>query len=218
MNGSEGLEDGVSISLLASDFSDVTRLHDVLATSLPLPDYYGRNFDALFDVLTDLGAGVRFVISDPARAFELGGALTTTFCEVVQRAGLEVVFESLEPLVRDVDHAAFAAEWVDAWNARDLERILAHYAEDVIVTSPLAARLVPESLGTIRAKGALRAYWTLALAKSGALRFELVDVFSSAGAMVILYRNHRAERVTETLIFDNAGQVTRVVVAVCSTS
>ena len=31
----------------------------------------------------------------------------------------------------------FAQEWVAAWNSRDLERILSHYADDVEVTSPL---------------------------------------------------------------------------------
>lgn len=29
-------------------------LHDTLAASLPLPNWYGRNLDALYDCLTDL--------------------------------------------------------------------------------------------------------------------------------------------------------------------
>jgi len=32
--------------------------------------------------------------------------------------------------------AAFASEWIEAWNARDLERILKRYAHDVEFTSP----------------------------------------------------------------------------------
>lgn len=31
---------------------------------------------------------------------------------------------------------AWAQEWVDAWNARDLERVLAHYADDFEMSSP----------------------------------------------------------------------------------
>lgn len=30
-----------------------------------------------------------------------------------------------------VDITDFAHEWIAAWNAHDLERILAHYADDV---------------------------------------------------------------------------------------
>ncbi len=32
-------------------------LHDALAKELRLPDYYGRNLDALYDILTEQGEG-----------------------------------------------------------------------------------------------------------------------------------------------------------------
>ncbi len=35
----------------------------------------------------------------------------------------------------NVDYDAFAIEWEAAWNAHDLNRILAHYAEDVVFRS-----------------------------------------------------------------------------------
>ena len=38
------------------------------------------------------------------------------------------------------DARAFAAAWADVWNRRNLDAILAHYADDVVLTSPLAAR------------------------------------------------------------------------------
>ena len=37
---------------------------------------------------------------------------------------------------------AFAREWVQAWNRRDLESLLACYADDVEFLSPLAAKLL----------------------------------------------------------------------------
>ncbi len=36
-----------------SDVGDKEALHDKLAHSLPLPDYYGRNLDALYDCLLE---------------------------------------------------------------------------------------------------------------------------------------------------------------------
>ena len=36
----------------------------------------------------------------------------------------------------------FAHEWIAAWNSRDLDRILVHYAPDVVLTSPVAQRIL----------------------------------------------------------------------------
>jgi hypothetical protein len=63
-----------------------------------------------------------------------------------------------------VDARAFAKAWVEAWNAHDLERVLAHYADDVELVSPRARQVVPESGGVIRGKAAPRAYWTQSMA------------------------------------------------------
>jgi hypothetical protein len=112
-----------------------------------------------------------------------------------------------------VDVHAFAREWVDAWNAHDLERVLAHYAEDVELVSPRAAQVVPESGGVIRGKAALRAYWTKAMGSVPDLRFELDDVFTSVSGATILYRNQRGQRVSETFLWNADGRVVRTIIA-----
>ncbi|MBR7046689.1 MAG: barstar family protein [Lachnospiraceae bacterium] len=45
-----------------SGVSDRKGLHDRIQEVLPLPEYYGRNLDALYDALTEFGSGwdVRF--------------------------------------------------------------------------------------------------------------------------------------------------------------
>lgn len=106
----------------------------------------------------------------------------------------------------------YAAEWVATWNARDLDTILGHYADDVVLRSPTAAAVVPDSAGVIVGIGALRAYWTEALAQVPDLHFELDDVFASVGGLTILYRNQRGQRITETLRFTDAGLVDEVLV------
>ena len=42
------------VELLASQMTDKEALHDVLARELELPEWYGRNLDALYDCLTEL--------------------------------------------------------------------------------------------------------------------------------------------------------------------
>lgn len=66
---------------------------------------------------------------------------------------------------------AFARDWIDAWNRRDIEAVLAHYADDAVFVSPKAERFVGSS--RIEGKSALRAYWEAALAQISALRFTL---------------------------------------------
>lgn len=104
---------------------------------------------------------------------------------------------------------SFAAEWIAAWNARDLERILSHYDLEIELVSPLAKRLVPGSGGTIRGLEALRSYWSRGLALNPDLHFELVDALESVSGCTLVYNNHRRQLVAETLFFDEEGKVIR---------
>lgn len=105
------------------------------------------------------------------------------------------------------DPAAFAEQWVQAWNAHDVEAVLAHFSSDVVFTSPVAERVVPQTGGVVRGKEALRDYWTTALGQQPDLRFELVAVYRGSSTLVINYRNHRGQLVNEVLIFGADGLV-----------
>lgn len=54
----------------------------------------------------------------------------------------------------------FANHWVQAWNSHDLDEIMSHYATDVVLVSPVAAKLLNDSSGTVKGREALRAYFT----------------------------------------------------------
>ena len=70
--------------------------------------------------------------------------------------------------------------------------MLAHFAEDVVFTSPVAARVLQDSGGVVRGKDALRAYWTLALQRVPDLQFELVGTYVGVSTIVINDRNRSA--------------------------
>jgi hypothetical protein len=97
--------------------------------------------------------------------------------------------------------AKFAKSWVRAWNSHDLDAVLAHFADDVVFSSPVAAKVVPESHGVLHGKGSLRAYWTSALARIPDLHFELVGVYTGVDHLVLHYRNHVGGLVCEVLRF-----------------
>jgi ketosteroid isomerase-like protein len=105
---------------------------------------------------------------------------------------------------------AFASEWAGAWNELAVERVLAHFSEDVVFTSPTA--LAVAGVGTLRGKQALRAYWATALERIGSLRFAVDRVVWDADTreLAIIYVSEidgRTRRVSENLTFGLDGLV-----------
>jgi len=99
------------------------------------------------------------------------------------------------------DPSTFSSAWAAAWNARDLDALLSHFADDVLFTSPVAAQVVPASGGVLRGKDALRAYWTEGLRRIPDLHFTVERVFAGVSVLVISYRNQRGNLVDEVLVF-----------------
>src|SRR5689334_4440387 len=57
---------------------------------------------------------------------------------------------------RPEDLAALGRQWVEAWNSRDLERVLTLYAEEAEMTSDRIPALGFDASGTVRGKASLR--------------------------------------------------------------
>lgn len=102
----------------------------------------------------------------------------------------------------------FAVEWIEAWNAHDLDRILAHYADDFEMASPVIVQVAGEPSGVLRGKANVAAYWKKALALRPDLHFTLERVLVGAQSVAIAYRGHRGASV-ETFWFDADGKVVR---------
>ncbi len=102
---------------------------------------------------------------------------------------------------------AFAQDWIAAWNAHDLERILAHYAPEIVFLSPVAEKRVGN--GRVVGIPALRAYWGAGLAAQPDLRFDLLGVLVGHDCLTIHYRNHRGQSAAETFEVSGEGKVVR---------
>lgn len=106
-----------------------------------------------------------------------------------------------------------ATEWVAAWNAHDIERVLQHYTDDFTIETPIAAQVVPESGGRLSGKDAVRAYWRIALERFPDLHFELLDVLSGVGGITIYYLNiARGRKAAELLRLNEDGKVYEAIV------
>jgi predicted ester cyclase len=104
----------------------------------------------------------------------------------------------------------FAQDWVDAWNSHDLERILTHYDDEVLLVSPVALKLLSGD-GTVRGKAALREYFLRGIQAFPDLRFNLIDALWGIETIVVYYINNvRGTKTAEVMLMNPAGKIRRV--------
>jgi ketosteroid isomerase-like protein len=103
----------------------------------------------------------------------------------------------------------FATDWIDSWNAHDLDRVLAHYADDFEMSSPIIIQMVQEPSGILRGKTAVRAYWKRALERIPDLHFELISVLAGVTSITLYYRSARGRLAAEVFHFNADRKVVK---------
>jgi hypothetical protein len=103
----------------------------------------------------------------------------------------------------------FAEEWIAAWNAHDLPRILSHYTDDFEMTSPKIVQIAGEPSGRLTGKAAIGAYWAKALQRAPDLHFDLIAVLHGVDSVVLHYRRTGGQLAAEVFHFNDAGLVFR---------
>ena len=103
----------------------------------------------------------------------------------------------------------FAEEWIAAWNAHDLDRILSHYADDFEMSSPVIIQVANEPTGTLRGKVAVGAYWKKALELIPDLQFELLTVLAGVNSVTLYYKGARGRLAAEVFHFGTDNKVVR---------
>jgi len=106
----------------------------------------------------------------------------------------------------------FAENWVAAWNRRDVDAVLAHFAEQAEFVSPLASRFTGGS--AIRNKKDLGDYWRAALDRISTLEFKLDHATwdEHCRELLVVYEanlNGDRKRACEIMRFDAAGRQVR---------
>ncbi len=105
----------------------------------------------------------------------------------------------------------FAADWIAAWNAHDVDRVLSHFADDFEMSSPVIMRLVGEPSGKLCGKAAVGAYWRKALAVVPDLHFELVVVLTGVESITIYYKGTKGRPAAEVFFFGADRKVVKAV-------
>ena len=100
---------------------DRAALHAALAAQLEFPAYYGRNLDALYDVLTERAEPVCVEIEDAPALSEALGDYYMKFLRVLEDAGITVTEKGRESAMPECTHKTV--------DLAPLEEVLAEYAD-----------------------------------------------------------------------------------------
>jgi hypothetical protein len=106
--------------------------------------------------------------------------------------------------------AKLAAEWVAAWNAHDLDVIMALYAPDIAFQTPTIIDTLGISDGRVTGSDALREHFARGLERLPDLHFDLDEVYVGVRSLAITYRWRDGTPVCELHEYDADGLIERV--------
>jgi steroid delta-isomerase-like uncharacterized protein len=100
-----------------------------------------------------------------------------------------------------------AHAWIAAFNAHDVDALVALYADDATHTSPKIRALHPDTGGKLVGKAALSSWWRDANARIPGLRYELTAVTANELRVFVEYQRHAPgqEAMPVAEVFDVKG-------------
>jgi ketosteroid isomerase-like protein len=104
-----------------------------------------------------------------------------------------------------------AKHWIESWNAHDIEAIMAHYADDVELISPVAVQILNRPNGRVVGKKDLRDYFKKGLEAYPDLHFVLKDIMCGIASLVLYYTNQKGTHTGEYMEVSGKGLISRVV-------
>jgi hypothetical protein len=108
----------------------------------------------------------------------------------------------------DVQH--LAEDWIDAWNAHDLDRIISHYAENVVFEASTVVDRWGREDGRLIGRAEVREQFRKGLELAPNAHFTLEGVFLAPSGYAVLYSRENGNRVIDRVILDDEGLAARV--------
>ncbi|WP_183575172.1 nuclear transport factor 2 family protein [Mucilaginibacter sp. X5P1] len=100
-----------------------------------------------------------------------------------------------------------AQEWIEAWNQKNIEGIMIHYADDVEFAAITVTKRWDIPNGILNGKAALKKHFLKGIELAPTLKFELVDVLVAPDSFGILYKRETGAFVTDIITFDENNNV-----------
>jgi hypothetical protein len=119
------------------------------------------------------------------------------------------VSEASAPLT-EVRGEQLAREWIEAWNAHDLDAIMALYSPRIVFQTPTVIATLGIPDGRVEGVAALREHFGRGLARLADLRFDLDRIYVGVRSLAITYRWRDGTPVCELHEYDGDGLIERV--------
>jgi len=113
--------------------------------------------------------------------------------------------------ITPLDAAAFAASWYSAWNAHDLDAIMAHYDRAISHSSPFIKKYNGTDDLALVGIDAVRDYFRRALARNPTLRFDPEHIAIGLESVILTYRRMTGDLAAEIFFLNDKGKITRSV-------
>jgi hypothetical protein len=108
-----------------------------------------------------------------------------------------------------LDHAR---DWLNAWNTRDINRIMLHYHEDVEFYSPTVIKRWNEPEGRLIGKTALRNHFLKGFEDGNHIKFELLGILGGLDCVAMVYRKGPAGMGVNVVSMNAEGLIRKVMV------
>jgi ketosteroid isomerase-like protein len=99
-----------------------------------------------------------------------------------------------------------ALDWIDAWNKKDIDRIMSHYSEDIIFFAPTVIKRWGIIDGRINGKEQLRKHFLKGFELAPNLHFEFIDLLTGVDGITIIYKRETGAMVADVIQLDNNGK------------
>jgi hypothetical protein len=96
----------------------------------------------------------------------------------------------------------FAADWIDAWNDDDEERLFYHFSGDFQAWAPALALISGDGTLTLRGRSAVIEAWAHGRYRLADVRFALTSVLVGETNVTVYYQGIRRRLAAETFYFD----------------
>jgi len=92
-------------------------------------------------------------------------------------------------MITEKEAEEFAYDWIASWNDHNLDRVMAHYDDNVEYFSMFVATLTNDSSGRIEGKENVREYLAKGLAAYPELHFRFINVFVGVSSITLQYES-----------------------------
>lgn len=100
----------------------------------------------------------------------------------------------------------FVSSWLEAANSHDLERIMAFYAPDAEIESPMVVSAFNVPNGRIKGEAAIRKYFGQSVTK---YNMQLIESAVGVSSITAWYANNRGTRTSAYIELGPDGKITR---------